>query len=455
MGLTLRLMLFFLFFSITPLVFISYLLNKIELPLNLLKNYMQVVTLVMIFFAFLLSYSAARFLSEYIRRPIRLIAKSLRDSALQLAANAQQLASSGEQIESSIGQVSEGAQDQSSQIDQVASSVEQISNSATQIASSTTQVADASNKTSIAAQSGGEVGEKAVNGLYRLKVTVMNSSEKVKLLGEKSKDIEAIVETITKIAEETNLLALNAAIEAARAGEAGQGFAVVADEIRKLAESSAKSAEQIKEIISAITQQINDAVSSMTQGNKVVEENTVQVQEALSFLSKISAMAQDVTVRMQDISAATQQQSASTQQIVTSVNSLSTVAEQNVAASEQISSAIQEQVSATQQISAMTQQLAGLASHLQDLVGEETNGKNFNSKIIGESIDIGTQTHVEKAKEHLEKIKNFEKKPQNTGNNHPHLDPAYDQKLDNILMEVHQEEASHHDAPLERLESLK
>lgn len=450
MGLTLRLMLFFLFFSIIPLIIINYSLSKIELPISLLKNYIQVITFVMIFFAFLLSYSVARFLSEYIRRPIRLVAKSLRNSALQLAANAQQLASSGEQIGSSIGQVSEGAQNQSSQIDQVASSVEQISNSATQVASSTTQVADASSKTSMAAQSGGEVGEKAVNGLYKLKVTVVNSSEKVKLLEGKSKDIEAIVETITKIAEETNLLALNAAIEAARAGEAGQGFAVVADEIRKLAESSAKSAEQIKEIIAAITQQINDAVSSMTQGNKVVEENTAQVQEALSSLSKISNMAQEVTARMQDISAATQQQSASTQQIVSSVNSLSTVAEQNVAASEQISSAIQEQVSATQQISAMTQQLAGLSGQLQNLVGEETDEYSFNSKIIGENIDIETQAHVGKAKEHLEKIKNFEEeRPKNATNNHSHLDPAYDQKLNNILMQVHQEETSHVTSPAE------
>jgi len=437
-------MLFFLFFSITPLIVINYILNTSDLPPSLLRNYIQVITGIIIFLAFLLSYSIARFLSEYIRRPIRLAAKSLRNSALQLAANAQQLASSGEQIGSSIGQISAGAQNQSAQIDQVASSVEEISNSAAQIASSTTQVADASSKTSLAAQSGGEMGEKAVNGLYKLKVTVANSSEKVRLLEEKSKDIGEIVEVITKIAEETNLLALNAAIEAARAGEAGQGFAVVADEIRKLAESSAKSAEQIREIITAITQQINDAILSMSQGNKVVEENTSQVQEALSSLSKISTMAQEVTARMQDISAATQQQSASTQQIVKSVNSLSVVAEQNVSASEQISSAIQEQVSATQQISAMTQQLAGLSGQLQSLVGEEaSDDNNISSKTERENISLETQTHVGKAKEHLERIKDFqEEKSKNMINSNSHFDPAYDQKLNSILMQVHREEAS-------------
>lgn len=463
MGLTVRLTLLFFIFTLIPLIVINYILKKVDLPGDDLKNYITTVSTVIVFLAFLLSYSMARFLSEYIRRPIRLVAKGLRDSALQLSANAQQLASTGEQIGSSIEQVSTGAQNQSSQIDQVASSVEQISNSATQVASSTTQVADASTKASMSAQAGGEVGEKAVNGLYKLKVTVVNSSEKVKALGEKSKDIEAIVETITKIAEETNLLALNAAIEAARAGEAGQGFAVVAEEIRKLAESSARSAEQIKAIIATITKQINDAVESMEQGNKVVEENTMQVQDGLSALSKISNMTQEVTARIQDISAATQQQSASTQQIVSSVNSLSTVAEQNVAASQQISSAIQEQVSATQQISAMTQQLTGLSGQLQILVGEEDVSVNITSepkaKILDSDIELETQTYVGRAKEHLEKIKNIEDKKygdttekqeaefkepaiKNLSNSkYPPLDPVFDQKLNNILQQVHKEEA--------------
>jgi len=464
MSLTVRLLSLFFLFTLIPLIVINFILKEVALPQDDLRNYITTVSIIMIFLAFLLSYSMARFLSEYIRRPIRLVAKSLRDSALQLSANAQQLASTGEQIGSSIEQVSTGAQNQSSQIDQVASSVEQISNSATQVASSTTQVADASTKASMSAQAGGEVGEKAINGLYKLKVTVVNSSEKVKALGEKSKDIEEIVETITKIAEETNLLALNAAIEAARAGEAGQGFAVVAEEIRKLAESSSKSADQIKDIIAAITKQINDAVESMNQGNKAVEENTMQVQDGLSALSKISNMAQEVTARIQDISAATQQQSASTQQIVSSVNSLSTVAEQNVAASQQISSAVQEQVSATQQISAMTQQLAGLSEELQTLVGEEevvSNGfSESKTKVMNSDINSKTQVHASKTEEHLEKIKNIEDKKYSdvvenqefesedpaiknlSNNNYPPLDPVFDQKLNNILQRVHKEEAS-------------
>ena len=230
---------------------------------------------------------------------------------------------------------------------------------------------------------------------------------------------------------------------------------MVAEEIRKLAESSAKSAEQIKAIITTITDQINDAVASMEQGNKVVEENTIQVQDGLSALSKISNMAQEVTARIQDISTATQQQSASTQQIVSSVNSLSTVAEQNVAASQQISSAIQEQVSATQQISAMTQQLAGLSGQLQILVGEEEDGVSgvsvATTKILDSAnIDLETQTHVGKAKEHLEKIKHIEDRKYSDGtrekeetidSTNPHLDPILDQKLNNILQQVHKEEA--------------
>ena len=89
-------------------------------------------------------------------------------------------------------------------------------------------------------------------------------------LGESSQSIGNVVKVITSIAEQTNLLALNATIEAARAGEAGKGFAVVANEVKELAKQTAKATEEIGLRIGAIQQDINAAVSTISQVGTII-----------------------------------------------------------------------------------------------------------------------------------------------------------------------------------------
>jgi methyl-accepting chemotaxis protein len=111
--------------------------------------------------------------------------------------------------------------------------------------------------------------------------TVQDLSKVIRGLGERSKEIGEIVAVITKISSQTNLLALNAAIEAARAGEHGRGFAVVADEVRKLAEQSAQSAQQISELITHIQKETLNAVQSMDQATKEVQSGLDVVDSAI------------------------------------------------------------------------------------------------------------------------------------------------------------------------------
>src|SRR5690606_20931328 len=127
-----------------------------------------------------------------------------------------------------------------------------------------------------------------------IRSSIQASSQTIGELEASTKEIERIVTVIKEIAEQTNLLALNAAIEAARAGDEGRGFAVVADEVRKLAERTAAATKEIRDMITNIQGQAQEAVSRMESGMGKMEEGLKLAAEAASDKGEI----QEITSRM-------------------------------------------------------------------------------------------------------------------------------------------------------------
>ncbi|MBK8113995.1 MAG: methyl-accepting chemotaxis protein [Candidatus Accumulibacter sp.] len=173
------------------------------------------------------------------------------------------------------------------------------------------------------------VVESAADEMRRIAGAVGSSVNQIETLGRQSQEISTVVSAIREIADQTNLLALNAAIEAARAGEQGRGFAVVADEVRKLAERTAHSTQDIGGMILQIQKGTNAAVASMANGKQQVEQGVTLVGNAREAMLRIRGDADLVVASVAAISDTLQEQGSSSTQIAGDVERIAAMIDRN------------------------------------------------------------------------------------------------------------------------------
>ncbi|MBJ7370684.1 MAG: methyl-accepting chemotaxis protein [Pseudomonas sp.] len=151
-----------------------------------------------------------------------------------------------------------------------------------------------SQKTDSTAQEGAQVVQETVDTMQRISLVMQSASLSIEDLGKQSHLISSMVQTISSIAQQTNLLALNAAIEAARAGEQGRGFAVVADEVRQLAGRTSAATEEIVSVVGKNQDLVNKAVQDMASSKHQAEQGLVLANQAGSVIVKIQEGAKQV-----------------------------------------------------------------------------------------------------------------------------------------------------------------
>ncbi len=242
---------------------------------------------------------------------LREMQRSLAGVVGNVRQNAESVATASAQIAHGNQDLSQRTEEQASSLQQTAASMEQLGSTVKQNADNARQANQLALGASTVAVKGGEVVSEVI--------------ETMKGINDSSKKIADIIGVIDSIAFQTNILALNAAVEAARAGEQGRGFAVVASEVRSLAGRSAEAAKEIKSLITASVER--------------VEQGAALVDQAGATMTEVVGSIRRVTDIMGEISAASNEQSTGVAQVGEAVGQMDRVTQQNAALVEQSAAA--------------------------------------------------------------------------------------------------------------------
>jgi len=310
-------------------------------------------------------------------KDLRAIITNANESAVQLAIQAEELSASSEEslaASEMVAEISEknlfGSESQVAIVSEMVLAMGEVVISINRITEDNEAMLLSSEDVAQMVEEGASLMEDVNGQMMVISSAIGQSAEIMKGMASYSEEIRRVTSLITDIAEQTNLLALNAAIEAARAGEHGKGFSVVAEEVRKLAEQSKLSAEEIGNMIDGMIGNVAQAVSSTEDGSHRVEEGLVVTERTRSVFNRIEQAASDVGEKVTAVSVAIEQIRTMTDEVSSGSSKVQELAVESSAAAQSTSAATEQQLAANEEISSSAQVLAELSEKLQNDMGQ-------------------------------------------------------------------------------------
>ncbi|WP_417071192.1 methyl-accepting chemotaxis protein [Niveibacterium terrae] len=263
----------------------------------------------------------------------------LQESFKSITEHAESVAGASEQLAASSGQVASASNQQSEAASNVAATVEEMTVSINHVGDRAGEAARLAKDSEQRAAQGEQVVGQTADEIHAISETVHRASSQIEALEADARKISGVVAVIKEVADQTNLLALNAAIEAARAGEQGRGFAVVADEVRKLAERTALSTQEISTTIEAMNGSSRNAVDSMHNVVERVSGGVARAQQTSDAIKAIGEASRNTEVTVGEISDAIQEQGSATNNIAVQVERIAQMSEESSSAARETSDA--------------------------------------------------------------------------------------------------------------------
>jgi methyl-accepting chemotaxis protein len=298
-----------------------------------------------------------------------------------LFSSVEETASATHQMVSSINEVDQNVVYLTNFVTDTSSSMVEMSASIAQVEANAARSYDLALAVADAAESGMSAVRETIDGMEKIRQSVIETNTVVGRLGERSVAIGKILNVIEDVAEQTNLLALNAAILAAQAGEYGKGFSVVAAEIRELSERTASSTRDIASLIRAVQDEVENALKATSSGSALVENGVALSHEAGKALNNILDSSSKASNMGREIAGATREQATGSETITRAVERLQEMVKQ-------INSATRQQAAGSDHILKAVESMREVTKYVRQAMVEQKSGSSMISAAAERMIEM-------------------------------------------------------------------